>query len=76
MSTNPRFQVGDIVEFDAPADYSGGAPREPFAIQSLPMKRGKIYRYHYQGWEYPETCLRLVEATASGSVDVDIGELL
>ena len=50
MSTNPRFQVGDIVEFDAPADYSGGAPREPFAIQSLPMKRGKIYRYHYQGW--------------------------
>ena len=75
-TSGPRFHVGDIVQYDAPENYRGGAPREPFQIQEPPILDIAIYHYAYRGWYYPEHCLRLVEAAASDPVDVDIGELL
>lgn len=72
MNIEPRFHVGDVVEFDAPEDYHGAVPREPFTIEAPPARLGQTYRYSYRGWYYPEKCLRLVESP----VDVDVGGLL
>ena len=74
MSTNPRFQVGDIVEYDGLKHNYVRAPRGPFMIKDPPScLTGTVY-YHYDGWYYPEQCLKLVKAVSP--VDVDIGELL
>ena len=73
MSANPRFQIGDVVEFDPSSGVNlNGASRGPFQIDSEPYRCFGFYRYDYHGWGYPENGLRLAEPP----VDVNIGELL